>query len=160
MWAYGHITPYSRKRSTGLPSCSARLRKMAKTPPIKRNLHQKETRRRNPPLKVYCLETERKAIENNATAAGKSTSEFLRAVGTGYRVESVLDIQLTRELIRLNADQGRLGGLLKLMLTNHERFEGRRGEELRSDTHTLLQQIEVTQEQILNVVKTVLRKPT
>lgn len=126
---------------------------------IKRNLHQKETRRRNPPLKVYCLEAERETIERNATAAGKSTSEFLRAVGAGYQVESALDLQLTRELIRLNGDQGRLGGLLKLMLTNNERFDGRRGEELRNDTHALLQRIDATQAKLQDIVKTVLRKP-
>lgn len=79
------------------------------------------TRKSSPPIKVYCLADEKKLIEENAKAAGKSTSAFLLAVGQGYRVNGVMDYEQVRELSRINGDLGRLGGLLKLWLTNDER---------------------------------------
>lgn len=130
-------------------------KKMNRSPKIKR-----KTRRKSPSIKVYCLDAEKAAIEVNAVTAGKSVSEFLRAVGIGYRVESALDNQNVRELARINADQSRLGGLLKLLLTNDERFEGMNGTQLQQTTHSLLKQIENTQTRMRETVQTILRKPT
>lgn len=79
------------------------------------------TRKANPPIKVYCLPDEKKTIEENARAAGKSTSAFLLAVGQGYHVAGITDYEQVRELAKINGDLGRLGGLLKLWLTNDER---------------------------------------
>lgn len=81
------------------------------------------TRKANPPIKVYCLPSEKKTIEDNAKTAGKSTSAFLLAVGQGYQVSGVVDYERVRELAKINGDLGRLGGLLKLWLTNDERTE-------------------------------------
>lgn len=39
----------------------------------------------------------------------------------GYQVESIVDIEQVVELSRVNADLGRLGGLLKLWLANDPR---------------------------------------
>ncbi len=41
---------------------------------------------------------------------------FLRNVGLGTRVTSILDHKAVLALLKVNADQGRLGGLLKLCL--------------------------------------------
>jgi hypothetical protein len=79
------------------------------------------TRKANAPIKVYCLPAEKKAIEENARIAGKSTSAFLLAIGQGYRVSGVVDYERVRELAKINGDLGRLGGLLKLWLTNDKR---------------------------------------
>lgn len=79
------------------------------------------TRKSGSPIKVYCLPDEKKIIEENAKAAGKSASAFLLAVGQGYRVTGITDYEHVRELARINGDLGRLGGLLKLWLTNDER---------------------------------------
>ena len=77
----------------------------------------KVTRKGSKPIKVYCLPDERAAIEANAQAAGMSTSAYLLAVGQGYRVQGVTDYENVRELVRVNGDLGRLGGLLKFIRT-------------------------------------------
>ena len=82
---------------------------------------EKVTRKGSTPIKVYCLPEERAAIEANAQAAGMSTSAYLLAVGQGYRVQGVTDFENVRELVRVNGDLGRLGGLLKLWLTDDAR---------------------------------------
>jgi hypothetical protein len=51
-------------------------------------MEEKETRKRNPPTKVWCLHSECAAIEANAKAAGLSLSTYLRRVGMGYEIGS------------------------------------------------------------------------
>ena len=46
---------------------------------------------------------------------------YLRRVGLGHRLPGILDHRRVEELARINGDLGRLGGLLKLWLTNDER---------------------------------------
>ena len=82
---------------------------------------QRITRKRSPPIKVYCLPEERQQIVANARAAGLSIARYLREVGQGYRITGIMDYEKVRELARISGDLGRLGGLLKLWLTNDER---------------------------------------
>jgi hypothetical protein len=79
------------------------------------------TRKGTAPLKVYCLPDERSAIKANAAAVGQTPSTFLRNVGMGYEVRGILDHRRVDDLARINGDLGRLGGLLKMWLTNTER---------------------------------------
>ncbi|WP_087109842.1 conjugal transfer transcriptional regulator TraJ [Halomonas citrativorans] len=79
------------------------------------------TRKSCTPLKVYCLPQERELIELNAKRAGRSVAGYLREVGQGYQVNCVTDYEHVRELVRINGDLGRLGGLLKLWLTDDVR---------------------------------------
>lgn len=76
------------------------------------------TRKTQPPIKVYCLPEERAEIETMARNSGHSVSTYLRLVGQGYRVTSIVDYQHVLELAKINGDLGRLGGLLKLWLTD------------------------------------------
>jgi len=114
---------------------------------------KKKTRKGSPPIKVYCLPEERDLIEANAKAAGMSLSTFLLTVGQGYRVTGVVDFEQVRELARINGDLGRLGGLLKLWLTNDART-ARFGE---ATIRALLGRIEATQNEMGNVMKSVIR---
>ncbi len=82
---------------------------------------KKETRKGNPPIKVYCLPEEKAQIEANAKAAGMSLSSYLLAVGQGYKIQGVVDFEQVKELAKINGDLGRLGGLLKLWLTDDVR---------------------------------------
>lgn len=79
------------------------------------------TRKNTTPIKVYCLPDEREEIKALAAASGRTASSYLLAVGRGYPVKSILDHRRVEELAKINADLGRLGGLLKLWLTNDER---------------------------------------
>mgnify|MGYP007059014646 FL=1 len=54
----------------------------------------------------------------SSNRAGLSMSEFVRRVCLGFRVESREDQQARRELLKVNADLGRLGGLLKQTLAS------------------------------------------
>ena len=75
-----------------------------------------QTRKNSTPIKVYCLPDEKAQIQENAEASGLSVASFIRKVAMGYQVESIVDIEQVVELSRVNADLGRLGGLLKLWL--------------------------------------------
>jgi hypothetical protein len=109
------------------------------------------TRRNSPPVKVYCLPDERADLEANARAARKSLSTYLRNVGLGYPVLGKLDHRNVEELIRINGDLGRLGGLLKLWLTKDERTAAF-GE---STIRGVLAKIEATQDELRSVVRSV-----
>jgi hypothetical protein len=115
---------------------------------------QEPTRKSSTPIKVYCLPEEKAQIAENAKAAGLSLSTFLLRVGAGFEVRTVLDYQRIEELARINGDLGRLGGLLKLWLTNDERLRGVRAEELR----TLLSRIERNQEAMRTIMHKVLTR--
>lgn len=118
---------------------------------------EKELRRNQAPLKVYCLETERTQIIRNALATGKSVSEYMRNVSIGYRVQSNVNAEQARELIRLKGDMGRLGGLLKLLLSNEERFDGMTGERLQFETMKLLGEISENQKRVRSAIKDLIK---
>lgn len=99
------------------------------------------TRKNSPPIKVYCLPEEKTQIEANARATGLSASTFLLRIGMGYQVTGIVDYEQVRELSRINGDLGRLGGLLKLWLSNDQRT-AKFGE---STIRELLSKIENTQ---------------
>ena len=79
------------------------------------------TRKNTPPIKVYCHLEERTQLKTLAAASNKSVSSYLLNVGLGYRVQGILDNRRVEELARINGDLGRLGGLLKLWLTDDAR---------------------------------------
>ena len=76
-----------------------------------------ESRDRNRPLKVFASERERAEIETRAAATGLSVSAYLRNLGLGFQPHSTLDQEAILALLKVNADQGRLGGLFKLWLS-------------------------------------------
>lgn len=114
---------------------------------------RKKTRKSSPAIKVYCLPEEKQRIETNARAAGMSLSTFLLTVGQGYKATGVVDFERVRELARINGDLGRLGGLLKLWLTNDERTAHFSEITIRA----LLNRIEATQAEMGRVTKSVVR---
>lgn len=111
------------------------------------------TRKGSPPIKVYCLPEERSEIEVMAKASGHSTSTYLRLIGMGYRIRGVVDAEQVRELVRVNGDLGRLGGLLKLWLTNDARV----AKFTPATILALLSKIDATQEQMSRIMERVIR---
>ena len=109
---------------------------------------KKESRKLARRLRVPVLPEEEESIKSNAAKAGLATAVYLRRLGLGYEIRGVIDQQQVKELAKINADLGRLGGLLKLWLTNDERLKN-----LNSKTiHALLEKIEQTQAAMLTVV--------
>jgi hypothetical protein len=78
---------------------------------------RRDARSRVLPMKVFVTDDERARIEQRAASAGLSVSAFLRAAGLHEPIRSVLDHDAVVTLAKVNADQGRLGGLLKLWLS-------------------------------------------
>jgi hypothetical protein len=79
---------------------------------------RRETRDRHRPLRVVVSASERARIEQRAKSAGLSVSAYLRSSGLGQPIRSTLDHAAVMDLAKMNADQGRLGGLLKLWLVD------------------------------------------
>jgi len=77
---------------------------------------------RQKPVKVYVSDTDRDALEACAKAAGLSLSSYLLTAGLNRPIRTVADTQAVADLVKVAADLGRLGGLLKLWLAD------RRGE--------------------------------
>ena len=65
-------------------------------------------------LRVVVSAVERAGIEERAVGAGLSVSAYLRGVGLGCTPRALTDLQAVQDLVRVNADQGRLGGLCLL----------------------------------------------
>jgi len=113
----------------------------------------KTTRRGSPPIKVYCLPDERRQIEANAKAAGLSMSTYLLNVGIGYQIKGIVDNNEVEKLAKINGDLGRLGGLLKLWLTNDERT----AHFSKSTIRAVLSRIVDTQDKMIDVMKSIVR---
>jgi hypothetical protein len=79
---------------------------------------KREARDRKRHLKVVVSASERARIEERAKSAGMSISAYLRNAGLGHSIKSVLDHAAVMDLAKVNGDQGRLGGLLKLWLVD------------------------------------------
>lgn len=113
--------------------------KINKSPTRKQGLH----------LRVPVLPEEESLIKSNAATAGISTAEYLRRLGLGYNIQSTVDKDSILTLSKVNADLGRLGGLLKLWLSDDERVSHFSPEIIR----LLLRRISGTQQAMLEKVK-------
>jgi hypothetical protein len=111
------------------------------------NARKKEGRNRLWPMKVFVTDDERARIEERAKAAGLSISTYLRTAGLGHPIKSVLDHAAVMDLAKVNGDQGRLGGLLKLWLVDRP---GRGASEI--EVHRLLERIGDLQGRLADVV--------
>lgn len=114
---------------------------------------ERVTRKGSPPIKVYCLPEERKLIAATASATRLSLSNYLLNVGMGYQVRSVIDSRHIVNLAKINADQGRLGGLLKLLLSSDARFSALDESRMRAAIRAVLSRIEETQAALLAAAK-------
>lgn len=105
------------------------------------------TRPRRHRLEVWCTEQEYSQIKVMAHQTRMSTSSFLRALGTGYQPRSSFDSEAVEKLVRLHAEQGRMGGLLKLWLSEKRDF-GAPAFQVRA----LMRQVEELKELVAQVV--------
>ena len=111
------------------------------------------SRRRKHRLRVSVFPEEKYVIEHQAKQAGLSVARYLRDVGQGYPIKSIVDYEQVGTLVRINGDLGRLGGLLKLWLTDDQRTAHFDEAILRA----LLRRIETTQDQMSGVMKSVVQ---
>jgi hypothetical protein len=68
-------------------------------------------------VKLYVSAEEHGRLLQQAQSCDLTLSVYLRTLGMGYEPKSTMDAQAILSLIKVNADQRRLGGLLKLWLS-------------------------------------------
>jgi hypothetical protein len=114
-------------------------------------------RRRTGYLKVRVHPEEGAAIAAQARAVGMSVGAYVRAVGAGYEPRAVVDRDQVHEMLRINGDLGRLGGLLKLFLTDDAKLNRFDRGQVRQAILAALRRIEGNQEELRNAVRRALR---
>jgi len=109
---------------------------------------RKNIERRDKKLRVPVLPIEERDIKSKAQESGLSVAQYLRNLGLGYHVPSVIDKSQVDALLKINGDLGRLGGLIKLWLTSESRtkFIGR------SQLQLTLDRIQNTQSAMLGEI--------
>jgi hypothetical protein len=88
------------------------------------------------PFAVWVTPEEKARIERLAAASGLSASTYLRTLGLGHEPKSLLDAERVGDLLKACADLQRLGGLLKLWLTDRP-GEGAAVEDVRALLHSI-----------------------
>ena len=84
---------------------------------------KEKTRRESTPVKVWVTPAEKAAIAEKAAAHSMSASRYLRALGLALPMQSTIDHRAVLDLLKINADLGRLGGLMKMWLTSNDTWE-------------------------------------
>lgn len=95
---------------------------------------------------------EKEIIEENARKCDLSVGEFLRQCGVGITPKSHEHLERINDLIHINADLGRLGGLLKLWLTDDLKVSYYQ----KSGIVRLLREIELNRLQLEDVLEKIL----
>jgi hypothetical protein len=106
-----------------------------------------QPRDRSRALQVYVNKAERDAITARAKLSGMSLSNYLRSAAVGAPIKSALDLEAVSTLAKVNGDQGRLGGLLKMYLQDQAPD--------RKAAERLLAEIEALQSALRAIVRTV-----
>ncbi len=114
------------------------------------------SRRRGRHLRVPVTAEEVQHIDDLAQQTGLSIAAYLRLVGLGYKPRNVVDFDEVQRLVAVNGDLGRMGGLLKLWLTDDAKLDEFKPEEMRRIVRGLLKKIEAGQEELREVAKSVL----
>ena len=114
-------------------------------------MEKKPSRQRVKLIQVPALPSEKEVIQTHAKQCGMSVAAYLRNLGLKHRIKAVLDANAVLELARINGDLGRLGGLLKMWLTNEERLKGQ--EHITHNIEALLADIQVTRAALLKAVR-------
>ena len=80
-------------------------------------------------------------VSNQVMDQGNERARYLRALGLELPVQSTIDHRAVLDLVKINADLGRLGGLIKMWLTSNDSWES-------SSTQTLQRKLDGTLNEI------------
>ena len=109
---------------------------------------KEKTRRESSPIKVWVTPDEKAAIRAKAGAHSLSASSYLRRLGLALRVESTIDQQAILDLVKINADLGRFGGLIKMWLTSNADFQSLSAQGLQRKLETTLTDVRALQKKM------------
>ena len=106
-------------------------------------------KKRDKAIRVWVNPEEKRQIEATLeNVASNSVSSFLRTLGLYHEPKSIIDQKAILALIKINADQNRLGGLLKMSLSNDQNID----HQVHNKTNILLDEIKEVQEKLLLAV--------
>jgi hypothetical protein len=100
---------------------------------------------------------EAEAIAAQARGVGMSVGAYLRAVGAGYQPRAVVDRDRIDAMLKINGDLGRLGGLLKLWLSDDAKLNQFDRGQVRQAILAALRRIDENQGTLLGVIRRALR---
>ena len=100
---------------------------------------------------------EAQAIAAQARGVGMSVGAYLRAVGAGYQPRAVVDRDRIDAMLKINGDLGRLGGLLKLWLSDDAKLNQFDRGQVRQAILAALRRIDENQGTLLGVIRRALR---
>ena len=112
-----------------------------------------DTRKHGNHLRVPVLPDEETLIKENAARASLTVAEYLRRLSLGHVIKGTIDSENVLKLVRINADQGRLGGLLKLWLTDDPKLALANIAWTPGVVRALLKRIEANQDEMLRLVQ-------
>jgi hypothetical protein len=107
-----------------------------------------KTRRESTPVKVWVTPEEKSLIAGKAAAHSMSASAYLRALGLELAVQSTIDHRAVLDLVKINADLGRLGGLIKVWLNSNEHWESSSGRAMQRKLDGTLAEIRALQKEM------------
>lgn len=73
-------------------------------------------------IKIYLKPNDKTKIAQNARGCGMSMSAYVRNLALGDIPVTNIELDEMEKVMKIHADLGRLGGLLKMTLTNDERL--------------------------------------
>jgi hypothetical protein len=107
-----------------------------------------KTRKESTPIKVWVTPEEKAAIAAKADAHSLSASSYLRRLGLALSVESTIDQRAILDLVKINADLGRFGGLIKMWLTSDSGFASVSGQGLQRKLENTLTDVRLLQKKM------------
>jgi hypothetical protein len=107
-----------------------------------------KTRKESAPIKVWVTPEEKAAIAAKADAHSLSASSYLRRLGLAMPLQSTIDQQAILDLVKINADLGRFGGLIKMWLTTNADFESVSAQGLQHKLESTLSDVRLLQKQM------------
>lgn len=99
-------------------------------------------------LKAYLTPEEYEFVVDFSGRCGLSISEMTRRVLLGQEISSKVDRQAFLDILKVNADLGRLGGLLKLWLSDDVKSFG-----LSRDVRPVLREVEKRQAEMKPLIE-------
>lgn len=114
-------------------------------------------RRRDRLVKFRATAEEAEVITAQARTVGLSVGAYLRAVGAGYEPRSVVDRDQVDAMLKVNGDLGRLGGLLKLWLSDDAKLGQFDRGQVRQAILVALRRIDENQGSLRAVIRRALR---
>ena len=111
------------------------------------------SRRRVQRLNVPVLPSEKITIKRHAAHRGLSVAAYLRDSGLLYQPKVILDHHAVGELVKVNADLVRLGGVLRMWLSNDERLGTLSKEQLGPMINGVLDEIVATHAELFKAVQ-------